>query len=251
MTTNNNEIVANEIPLLSSHKVYGKISTPSFWEDYVVKYYTERGKFFQWDGIEFFYGPSDDFSRILSGIRGTRWAALYKSMAANLNDFNDQRYQKFVITPDGQIFVKSQGSSFFKTSVRAKAATLRYMSEYTPGDSFANPDWPKWHAVVEKMGEITFPTEWTKARKEWETKEKENGNWAQYYINLQRKSDVGRTKRKMEVCDKTTTVIQLLEQYLKSINDGTATQAQVGEIYRQMTALATINKRIKTSFPKK
>jgi len=244
-----------EIELLPCYKSYKAPPAPDLWK-YANEYARHHGVLYCYDDIRLFSGTSREF---LKAIERTEKAdpnfkpyEVEKSVNHWAKNMSYARIN-FAITPSGQVFLRMGGWSFFKTIVWVKGAPhLRYMTDEVdgPSETHRHPDWQKTRRKLEVLEERRFLPAYKEARKAWVKEQKENGNWGEAQEKRKARRLAQQTNRKMAVCNQVTNLIQELEQYLKDINNKTATQNQVGQLYSEMMKLASLNKRVKTLFPK-
>lgn len=237
----------------------GSATPPGLWA-YVHTFVYGSKLLFEVDGVRLFYGTWAQFSQYLpitGKLTMERAREVFDRLQNNRNrhnyNANAVKY-RFLVTPDGQLFVKAAEDKFLRTAVEAGGGevAIRYLNDTfdLEDDELRKPEWALTHRWLITFQKRTFPASWKKARREFIKEKKASGAWDEAKKKRMAKKLAERTDRKMKVCMQTKTVIDELEQYLKDIENGTATQVQVGRIYEEMTRLSSLNKRCKTLFKK-
>lgn len=250
-----------DVPLICGGRVIGSASTPTL-QRFLESYRHHTNKLFEIDGCRIFYGNRRDFQEQGAGIVRAMGndVAMFVTIVDKLVE-HDYRNTSFwwALTPDGQPFIKKKDDMFFTTTVlvpkrrkrdKQEWAKITMMDAQNPElAQYRKPDWAEAHIVM--MGaEKRVIDEWKRKRREFVREAKESGKWETKHKERKAKRIAERTNRKMKTCDQVRTVIQELEQYLEDVQNGTATQKQVGDIYHEMSTLMSLNKRVKTLFPK-
>lgn len=95
-----------------------------------------------------------------------------------------------------------------------------------------------------KFLEVQRKAEAEEKRKKFEKKERER------LLKERRKNlrAVQKTNKLMKLGETISTLIDQLEDYSVALTKGTATKKQVGQLYFTMSALATLNRKMKGSF---
>lgn len=258
-----------EVELLRTHKTFSTPGTPTIW-DYAEEYARAKGVLYSVDGIRLYYGPVSRFEKLLNATRAAEpaWHVEDQDWAlAELNSGWKDAYAKFVVTPDGQIFSIKPGSVFFTTAIKVRRTTsrrpagsyepyydvfYRYMTDThdKKDDPYRKPEWARTRKILQLLEDSLFQAAWKSARSEWVREKKKSGEWEEASLRRKGKALADKTNKKMKACMQTKETIQALEQYLIDLNNNSATQRQVGELYQKMIELASTNKRIKGSFPK-
>lgn len=214
------------------------------------------------DGVHLFWGTNDQFMHHmpLAGKLTKKRAKWILEHLPNPSRRNYASYDiygtrhRFLVTPDGQLFVKLDSDKFLKTAVDAGGGEVahRYLNDTfdLEDDELRKPEWALTHRWLITFQKRTFPASWKKARREFVKAKKENGSWDDAKKSRMAKKVFERTERKMKVCMQTKTVIDELQQYLVDIENDVATQKQVGRIYGEMSTLSSLNKKVKTLFKK-
>lgn len=250
-----------KIELLPGDRTFSTPSTPSLW-DYAARYPRFKRVFLDVGGAKLYCGIPSAFQQVLADTMKAQpdWKVTEPDWTIkNLLDFYTAA--RFVITPDGQIFCLKPGSCFYLTAIKApklklrkgdEGAAYRYMTDHhnEKGDQYRKPEWQQTREMIQLLEDKYFQPAWQSARKEWVKEKKKSGEWDKAVEARKAKALANKTNRKMKVCMKVKETIEVLEQYLKDINDGTATQRQVGEVYQTMIDLVSLNKRVKGIFPK-
>lgn len=259
-----------EIKLLHGHK-FDRINIPCFW-DYIEEFNKIENQFFDVNGTKLFRGDSADFLKMAVKTMTEIPTWRPREPEWTIEQFlhgHARETMHIAVTPDGQVFVRKMGGTFFMTAVRFSGFTktgkvkstkkaksrdvaFRYMTNRHDevGDKLRQPIWSEVSDVLEFLEAKGFTEAFKATRASYLKSLKEDPKWAEQQERIKARRLAERTNRKMRVCNQVTTVIQLLQTYLKSINDGTATQSQVGEIYHEMNTLGSLNKKVKTLFPK-
>lgn len=232
-----------------------KTHTPSFWE-YTYRWAQSRKTLWGIEGAYFYQGSAGDVKNIIKHMTQTVPGFVCKNQDLVLSRLGVSDYQScnFVIAPDGQFFALTSGSCFYRTAFPygKKDVAFRYLTARhdEDNDKLRHASWGPTQALLETLEDILFPAAWKVARKEFLAEAKKSGTLAAAMERQKARRLANRTNRKMEVCMQTKDLIQELEQFLKDVNDGTATQRQVGQLYFSMNNLASLNRRLKTLFPK-
>lgn len=232
-----------------------KTHTPSFWE-YTYRWAQSRKTLWSLEGAYFYQGTTGDMKNIIANMTKTHPGFLCKNADLLFSKIaiTDYNACNFVIAPDGQLFAMTGGSVFYRTAIpyKKKDVAYRYLTARhdEPGDPLRDPSWGPTQALLETLEDILFPAAWKVARKKFLAEAKKSGALEAAMERQRARRLANKTNRKMEVCMQTKDLIQKLEQFLKDVTNGTATQRQVGQLYFSMNNLASLNRRLKGIFPK-
>lgn len=234
-----------------------KVSAPSFWEDFADRFsYRTTNPGFVVDGVTFFFGDAQgllDVWKPPNSDAEDRFVEIMKYFV--FEDVGRHHSCKWIVTSDGTPFRKDghKGELLFKTAQRStkgnkkKWVTIPILN--ISEDPNHKPEWDKLHHFVLAVERLAIE-KWKEERRAFLREAKKTGALEKRQKEKKARRMMERTNRKMKTVSQARTVIQELEQYIKDVENGTATQSQVGDVYREMSTLMSLNKRVKTLFPK-
>lgn len=242
-----------KLELLKSHKIFGKCQTRDLWL-YVEEYCQVKNQLWEHEGVRYGVSLNKTHLRKLIPVE-----AIEPDWTID-NLVHSCYLTRIIVTPGGQIFVKDDSKVFFITVIRNPvdgSAMFRYLHEESIAYRLVvkHENIPKeWLESYNKLNKLEnlrvysknpFRKMWVAARNAWIKEQKESGEWQRVQEYNAGKRLGAKTDKKMAVCLQTKDLINTLEEYLKSISDGTTTQRQVGNVYDEMMKLASLNKRFK------
>lgn len=254
-----------------------KTKTPDFWTGIVWRYrgdmFGGRTRFYQVDGVTFFYGTAEDLANLQLSSEEAQERFEQVMEYFHSSQFSWHRpgpVCMWVVASDGTPFVKKVKRSYsskrsysqqeiitlFHTAVPLEKRRKKEIEAWATvsmlnvdGNPNHKPEWNDLHHFILTVERLTIE-KWKEKRRAFVKEAKASGAMQKRKDERKARRMMERTKRKMKAVSKVRTVIQELEQYIKDIEDGTATQSQVGDVYRSISELMSINKRVKTLFPK-
>lgn len=252
------------IDLFGRYKSFSAVTTPTLWE-YVEAYSWDSLELLDINGIKFYSGSFQLIVERLKNLAQAKKVDFAKvtnwtwTLARLVESEGVLPKYNFVITPDDQVFM-AKHNQYFLTAVKAPelktkgnyGVAFRYMTDRHDNkeDPYRRPEWEQTQQFLTLLEEQYFKSAFLKARQKLIKEAKESGEWAARIEKQKAKKLSTNTNNTMKVCMQTKKAIEELEQYLKDINNGTATQKQVGQLYQTMITLSTLNKRIKHRFSK-
>lgn len=237
-------------------------------ESFARAYREEYGEFFQLEGFVFVSSDLDNIFNFKGNDLGLKefaeWAS-HNSLARFGYDkpgLNRHELINWVKLPSGVWFVQVPGHGSWMTIDTAKGGydyrpkLWQSPNKWSPG----NFRWAVWSGAGDaeaghwgKYEELhkDFSAAWKAARDKHRKHLRETGEAREIFQEAANKDFAERTDIRMKAAAQAAKIRDILEVYIKSLNNETMTVKEIGEVYHELIALTEHNKTMKNIYGKK
>lgn len=233
---------------------------PNLWA-YAVEWYRQKREFYTYNGFllyEFWFHTVNDIPKGETPVfkeleEMARWAnKAYINWRRHDDRPGGNLCFRFIKTPDNHWLVSEAWGPWVEVDRTKKDQNGKTGYDFQPYQGMPHNRyyWNHNCKQVEIPAEIksldeNFKKAWRDARQQYRKILQETGESRKRHENILDEAYVQRTDIRMKVAAQASKAKDLLDVFVKSINDESMTVAQIGELYYALTELGALNKDMK------